>query len=96
MWTCKGASLQTQDSYNDSLCLKSHHIPKDLKFKHVVVLYYARWQSLALQGCVLSPQVWVVTQVVANTLRLVVQQCVLKQSRRYKLMLLYHLYVKCN
>lgn len=54
MWTCKGASTQTQDSYNDSFCLKSHPIPKDLEFKHVVVLYHARRQSLALQGCVLS------------------------------------------
>ncbi len=83
MWICKGASTQNQDSYNNSLCLKSHPIPKDFEFKHVVVFYYVKQQSLALQGYVLSTQVWVVAHVVANTLRLVVQQYVLKQSQGY-------------
>ncbi len=52
MWTCKGSSTQTQGSYNDSLCFKSYHVPKDLEFKHVVVFSYASQQSLALQGYV--------------------------------------------
>jgi hypothetical protein len=43
-------------------------------FKHVITLYYGKQQSLALQSHVLNLQVWVVSQVVVNTLRLVVQQ----------------------
>jgi hypothetical protein len=49
---------------------------KSIEFKHVIALYYGSQQSLALQGRVPHPQVWVVAQVVANILGLVVQQCV--------------------
>lgn len=51
------------------------------KFKHVIVFYYGRQQSLALQGYVPSPQVWVVAKVIVNALRHVVQQCVEPKSR---------------
>jgi hypothetical protein len=52
-------------------------------FKHVITLHYGKQQLLALQDHVLNLQVWVVSQIVVNTLRLVVQQCVLNQSWRY-------------
>ncbi len=39
-----------------------------LEFKHTITLCYGRQQSLTLQGHVKSPQVWVVAQIVANTL----------------------------
>jgi hypothetical protein len=29
MWTREGAFIQTQDPYKDSLCVKSHLIPRD-------------------------------------------------------------------
>lgn len=54
-----------------------------IEFKHAIVLCYGSQQSLALQGCVPNPQVWVVAQVVANTLGLVVQQCVPNHRQGY-------------
>ncbi len=44
-----------------------------IEFKHVIVFCYGSQQSLALQGHVLNPQVWVVTQVVVHTLAHMVQ-----------------------
>jgi hypothetical protein len=38
------------------------------EFKHVIGLCYGNQQSLALQGHVPSPQVWAITQIIANTL----------------------------
>jgi hypothetical protein len=58
-----------------------------LEFKHTIALCYGRLQSLALQGHVQNPQVWVIAQIVADTLGLVVQQCVLNESRGYWLLL---------
>ncbi len=58
-----------------------------LEFKHTIALCYGRQQSLALQGHVPTPQVWAIAQIVANTLGLVVQQCVLNQSQGYWLLL---------
>jgi len=54
-----------------------------LEFKHIIALCYGRQHSLALQGHVPSPQVWAIGQIVANTLGLVVQQCVLNKSWDY-------------
>jgi len=54
-----------------------------IEFKHVIVLCYGSQQSLILQGHVPNPQVWVVAQVVANTLGLVVQQCVSNHRQGY-------------
>jgi hypothetical protein len=62
---------------------KSSYSKKTLEFKHVIALCYGRQQSLALQGCVPSPQVGAITQVVVDTLGLVVQQYVLNQSQGY-------------
>jgi len=56
---------------------------KTIEFKHVIVICYGSQQSLALQSCVLNPQVWVVAQVVADTLGPVVQQCVLNHRQGY-------------
>jgi len=56
---------------------------KTLEFKHIIALCYGSEQSLAFQGHVPSPQVWAIAQIVADTLGLVVQQCVLNQSRGY-------------
>jgi len=53
-----------------------------LEFKHVIALCHKRQQSLDCQGCVPSPQVWVIAQVV-DILGHVVQQCVLNQSPGY-------------
>ncbi len=58
---------------------------KTLEFKHVIALCYGRQQSLALQGHVPRPQDGAITQVVVDTLGLVVQQCVLNQSQGYLL-----------
>jgi hypothetical protein len=51
-----------------------------LEFKHTIALCYGQQQSLALQGHVPSPQVWVIAQVVVDILGPMVQQCVLNQS----------------
>jgi hypothetical protein len=51
-----------------------------LEFNHNIVLCYGQQQSLALQGHVPSPQVWVIAQVFVDTLGPMVQQCVLNQS----------------
>jgi len=40
---------------------------KTLEFKHGITFCYKRKQSLALQGCVPSLQVWAIAQVVANS-----------------------------
>jgi hypothetical protein len=40
---------------------------KTLEFKHGIALCYKRQQSLALQGCVPSPEVWAIAQVATNT-----------------------------
>jgi len=52
---------------------------KIFKFKHVIFFCYGNKKSLALQGCVPSPQVWAIAQVVVNTLGPMIQQCVLNQ-----------------
>ncbi len=68
--------------------MKIHFVSKvvifqeTIQFKHVITLCYGSQQSLALQGCVFSPQVWVVTQVV-DTLGPLVQQCVLNHRQGY-------------
>ncbi len=54
-----------------------------IEFKHVIVLCYGSQRSLALQGCVPNPQVCVVAQVGANTLGLVVEQCVPNHRQGY-------------
>jgi hypothetical protein len=66
-------------------------------FKHVITFYYGKQQLLGLQGHVLNLQVWVVSQVVVNILRLVVQQCVLNQSWRYWFLLdaLFYQHIIC-
>jgi hypothetical protein len=51
-----------------------------LEFKHVIAFYYGKQQSLALQGCVPSLQVWAITQIVFNILGPMVKQCALNQS----------------
>ncbi len=47
----------------------------------MIVLCYGSQQSLSLQGRVFNPQVWVVTQVVVDTLGPMVQQCVLNHRQ---------------
>jgi hypothetical protein len=48
------------------------------------IIALCSWQqSLALHNRVPSPQVWVINQVVANILGLVVRLCVLNQSKGY-------------
>ncbi len=37
------------------------------EFKHVIVFHYKNQQLLVLHGHVLTPQVWAIAQVVANT-----------------------------
>jgi hypothetical protein len=56
---------------------------KTLEFKHTIAFNYGRQQSLTLQGHVPSPQIWVIIQIVANTLGPMVQQCVLNQNWGY-------------
>ncbi len=58
---------------------------KTLQFKHVIAFYYGRQQSLALQGCVPSLQVWAIIQIIFNTLGPMVKQCVLNQSQGHLL-----------
>jgi len=58
---------------------------KTLEFKYVIALYYGKQQSLTLQGCVPSLQVWAITQIVFNTLGPMVKQCVLNQSQGHLL-----------
>ncbi len=54
-----------------------------LEFKHTIAFYYKRQQSLAFQGYVPNPQVWVIIQIIEGILGLVVQQCVLNQNQSY-------------
>ncbi len=68
---------------NFSLLPKSFCLRK-LEFKHTSVFYYRNQQSLAFQSCVLpSPKGWGITQIVVDTLGLMVQQCVLNQTWGY-------------
>jgi hypothetical protein len=61
--------MQIQYSSKKKIASKVILFQDILKFKHVIVFYYGRQQSLALQGYVPSPQVWVIVKVVVNTLK---------------------------
>ncbi len=54
-----------------------------LEFKHIIAFCYGRQQSLAFQGYVPNPQVWVIIQIIEGILGHVVQQCVLNQNQNY-------------
>jgi hypothetical protein len=55
--------MQAQGSYKTRFSLKVIMFWGTLEFKHVIALCYGRQTSLALQGHVLSPQVWPIAQV---------------------------------
>ncbi len=61
MWTCGGAFTQIHDSYTYSIHFKSHIIPIFFGIQAYDYFYYKRHLSLALQGCVPSPQNWAIT-----------------------------------
>jgi hypothetical protein len=70
------------------ICFVSKVVPfqETIEFKHVIVLCCGSQESLALQSCVLNPQVWVIAQVVVDTLGPMVQQCVLNHRQGYYLL----------
>jgi hypothetical protein len=48
-----------------------------LKLKNTITCYYGQQQSMVIQGCVPSPQVWDVAQTLYNTLRLLLTNVLL-------------------
>ncbi len=50
---------------------------KTLELKNTIACYYGWQQSMALQGCVPSPQIWAIAQTVSNTLGLLLAKVLL-------------------
>jgi hypothetical protein len=56
-------------SFNQKLVLfPNHFVLIFLEFNHIIVFCYENQHSLTFQGHVPSPQVWAITQIVANIL----------------------------
>jgi hypothetical protein len=56
---------------------------KTFEFTNIIAFCFGNQQSLALQGHVPSPQVWVMAQIVTNIFGFMVQHWVLNQNQGY-------------
>jgi hypothetical protein len=81
MYRFRCAPMETQDSYENQICLLSHFVPKDFEIQ--THNYFMLWKATSIglsRLHVPSPQVWAIAPIVADTLGHVVQQYVLNQS----------------
>jgi hypothetical protein len=77
LYYCRDANKDVENSYENTICITSYSIPKDIGILKCNL--HLLWATifLALSPRVPMCQTWAIVQAITNTSLLVVKQCVL-------------------